>query len=162
MSLVAIKTPSEPMAIGRGSHLLGLVRNPILLFTACRYFVYALFFVRGILVAKLLGPSLYGVWGFLVLVQQYLSYVGIGAHYAVNVQLSTQSDATVEEQSKKIDIALTVTLVTALLLVLAGGGVRGFGIPLFEKYGFQRYALIVAIVAGLNQLQQVLTNVYRV
>ena len=99
MSLVAIKTRLNWAAFRRASHVF---KNPILLFTVCRYFVYGLLFARGVLVAKLLGPALYGIWGFLFLVQQYSTYFSVGAHYAINVQLDTNSDASPDEKNKNI------------------------------------------------------------
>lgn len=139
-----------------------VLQNPVLLFTASRYVGYGLQFVRGMLVAKLLGPYLLGVWGFLMLVRQYLSYTSFGVQYAVNIELAIDSLTDPTRRQMIIRVALTSTLLIAGLLSLMGLGVQVVGIPLFKKYSFNQYALALGVIAGLDHLTQVFVNVYRV
>lgn len=139
-----------------------LSKNSVLLFTVSRYVGYGLQFVRGILVAKLLGPYLFGIWGFLTLAQQYLSYTGLGLQYAVNVELATGSITDSAEQKEIIGVALTSTTLIACLLGLLGVGIGTLDFTLFDKYSFSQYAPILGVIAGLFHLQQLLTNIYRV
>lgn len=137
-------------------------KQPVLLFTANRYVSYALLFVRGILVAKFLGPYLFGVWGFLMLMNQYLSYTSFGMQYAINVELAVDSVDNVRQQEKYIGVALTVTAIIAAILALIGLAIQYFEIPLFEKYSFNQYALALGVIVGMTHLKEILTNVYRV
>lgn len=123
---------------------------------------YGLQFVRGILVAKFLGPHLFGVWGFLGLVQQYLSYTSLGLQFALNVEMATAAVTDPQEQEKIIAVALTITALIVGFLGLLGLGIQVFASPLFEKYSFNQYAVILGGIAGLAHLKQVFTNVYRV
>lgn len=138
-----------------------LLKNHIVLFTASRYVGYAMQFVRGILVARLLGPQLFGIWGFLTLAQQYLSYTSFGLQYAVNVELATGAPDP-DKQTRLIGSALSATTLIVSGLALAGLGIQVGGVSLFEKYSFGRYALAVSLIAGLYHLQQLFANVYRV
>ncbi len=139
-----------------------LATNPYLLFTASRYISYAMQFLRGMLVAKVLGPYFFGIWGFLTLVQQYLSYTNFGLQYAVLVDLSTDSGGDTRRQERSVSVALMLTLGSAAALILLGLGVQVFGIKLFEKFEFSQYVLLVVAYTGLAHLQHVLTNIYRV
>lgn len=139
-----------------------LLKKPILLFTISRYAGYALMLVRGLLVAKLLGPYLFGVWGFLTLAQQYLSYTSLGLQHAVTVELATESVSAAEKQAELIGSALSITALISAGLILLGFGIQASGVPLFEKYSFSQYVLVLGIIVGLSHLQQLFTNIYRV
>jgi O-antigen/teichoic acid export membrane protein len=121
---------------------------------------YGLRFVRSMLVAKFLGPHFLGVWGFLILIQQYLSYTSLGLQLAVNVELATESVDKSREQSV-IQTAFTTTLVISSLLIVLGVGVWWLGIPLFEKYSFEQYAIAMGLITGFTHLQQLFKSVYR-
>lgn len=135
-----------------------VAKNSLLLFTASRYVGYGLRFACGILIAKFLGPYLFGIWGFLKLVEQYALSTGLGLQYAITVELATGP----EEQEENISVALTATLLSASLLGLLGLAITTFGVPLFDKYSFNQYAVILGCITGLSHLQQLLVNIYRV
>ncbi|MEI7849330.1 MAG: hypothetical protein WCK35_26260, partial [Chloroflexota bacterium] len=117
-----------------------VLKNPVLLFMTNRYVSYVLLFVRGILVAKFLGPTMFGVWGFLMLVQQYLAYTNLGVQPALNVELSTE-DASSELRAELMGTALIHTLMIFCGLVFFGFVIQANSIPLFEKYSFNHYTL---------------------
>lgn len=135
--------------------------NSTLLFTANKYVVFGLQLVRGVLVAKFLGPYGFGVWGFATLLQQYLQFANLGLPYAVNVQLSTEAMDHPEKRKPILNVAFTMIILIATLLALVGLGTQILTPTLFEKYGFSQFAGIVGIVAGLFQVQLLLTFVYR-
>lgn len=137
-------------------------KKSIALFTMNRYVVYGVQLLRGIIVAKILGPRLLGIWGFLTLLYQYLSYTNFGLHYAVTVHLSTEASTSSNEPKHIIGTALAVSGLDAILIVAVGIIMRSSEIRIFEKYTFDRYVIALAVLAGITHLQQVLTNVYRV
>jgi hypothetical protein len=139
-----------------------VLRNRVLLFAINRYVGYGLQFLRGMLVAKLLGPYHFGVWGFLMLVRQYLLYTSLGLEYAVSVELATGSTAGDDQQEEIIRVALSSVITIAGFLILCGTVVQALGVPSFEKYSFSQYALALVAVVGLTHIRQVLTNVHRV
>ena len=139
-----------------------LRKNPIILFTASRYVSYALLFIRGILIAKILGPYLFGIWGFLTLSLQYLSYTSFGIEYAVTVELATDT----EEISKKFDriasVAFTSILILGIIISLVGIFIYYADVNIIEKYSFSQYVVALGVITGLTHLQQVFANIYRV
>lgn len=138
-----------------------IIKNPIILFTACRYIVYILLFFRGLLLAKYLGPYLFGIYGFISMVQWYLLSTGLGLNYAINVELSTQDRISDEILSEKINTALVVTAAVGFIIIVIGAIIHTFTIHIFDKYLFYKYALILGCITCTNLIQQVLINVYR-
>lgn len=131
-------------------------------FLASRYVGYGLQFTRGLLVANYLGPELFGVWGFLTLVMQYLSYSGLGLQYAINVELATESNQREHNKQQVVGAAVLMTLLVSSGLLLMGVLVILCYPSLFEKYSFSQYALQIVVIASLGNLSQVMINVYRV
>jgi O-antigen/teichoic acid export membrane protein len=128
-------------------------------FTICRYVTYAFAFLRSLLVAKYLGPHLLGVFGFLLLVTQYLSYSGLGLQFALNVELATTP---VPTHCRSSSVALTLTGVIAAGLIVIGLVIQSTHFRLFAKYSFSQYALAIGLIAALSLVQQVYTNIYRI
>jgi len=139
-----------------------IFKNKVVLFTSSRYVGYGLQFTRGILVAKFLGPELFGVWGFLMLAQQYLSYSGLGLQYAVTAELATKNKSASDERSELIGSALFITMIISSVLFFLGLGIQATGLPLFEKYNFSHYILAICTIVGFYHFQQLFTNIYRV
>ena len=139
-----------------------VLKEPVLLFTTSRYLAYGLLLLRGILLAKYLGPYLFGVWGFITLAQQYLSYTNLGIQFAVTVDLATASSDNVGYKQKVIGNAITLSFLFAAGLAFLGLMLSGSNLNLFEQYSFNQYALLLMIWVGLFNLQQVLINIYRV
>jgi O-antigen/teichoic acid export membrane protein len=136
-----------------------LTAKSALVFTACRYVIYGLVFLRGLIVARCLGPYMLGIYGFATLFLQYLAYLGLGIQYAINVELATSSGA------NDRNIIASATALTALIgssIVIAGTVVQILHMPMFTKYSFSHYAILVGLIAGATMLQQVYTNIFRV
>jgi len=111
--------------------------------------------------AKILGPYFFGIWGFINLVLSYLSYTNMGIQYAINVELSLKDKKNHNEVALFIGNSLFVTLCICTILVLIYIVVKISGIDLFPTYSFSQYALLVTLIASLNQFGQVFANIYR-
>ncbi|QWV95967.1 oligosaccharide flippase family protein [Geomonas nitrogeniifigens] len=135
--------------------------NTLILFTANRYVCYALLFLRGVMIAKFLGPYLYGVWSFLTLVQQYLGYTGLGLNFAANVELSTGLAPDSAERREVISSSFTLTALVALAVCLVVFLLQVLRVPWLESYPGNEFLLPVTVIAGLTNVQQLLVNVYR-
>ena len=136
-------------------------RNIVILFMVNRYVCYALLFIRGILIAKFLGPYLYGVWSFLTLVQQYLSSTSLGLHFAVNVELSTGVKLDSLDRKHIISTSLTLNMLISLVVCVLAFALSFSDIKLLSNYPGYEYLVPVTIIAGLTNIQQLLVNIYR-
>lgn len=139
-----------------------LPRRDILLFSVAKYVEFSLKFIHGILIAKFLGPYLFGIWGFLMLIQQYLLYTGLGFQDVVTVELSNKSKSDSTNDEKVIAEALGATIVIGILLVLVGLTLQNFPSTLFDKYQIERYILWLTVLASLTHVFRVLICAYRV
>ena len=116
-----------------------------ILFTINRYFTYALRVAWGFIVAKQLGPYFFGIWGFIQLLIQYLSYTNLGSQFAINTELSIRLSWTEEERAKYIGHALSMSTMVAVVLISIGIILTTLHIEIFEKYKIGKYALLIAI-----------------
>ena len=64
-------------------------------FVAIKFFALALSSTRSLLLAALLGPNSYGLFGTLILVQQFLSFAALGMREGVTVRLARAHDSPV-------------------------------------------------------------------
>ena len=136
-------------------------RSKAALFTSARYVGYALQLARGIILARILEPTLFGVFGFLILVQTYLTYGNLGIPYAINLDLASGKTRYGEPESL-ISYAFTLTLFVAVLITAMGGVIWAFRIPLFAKYEFTPYALLVAATGAFGILREFFSDIYQV
>jgi O-antigen/teichoic acid export membrane protein len=117
--------------------------------------------MRGLLLANILGPYLFGIYGFISMMLWYLLSTGLGVNYAINVELSTQDEISKEKLSEKINTALVMTAVIGFTIILIGTIFQIFKFHIFDKYIFYKYTLIIGCITCTNLIQQVLINVYR-
>jgi len=64
----------------------------VLSFVGIKFFALALNAGRSLILAAILGPKSYGIFGTLILVQQYLSYSALGMREGVTVSLARAND----------------------------------------------------------------------
>lgn len=136
--------------------------NSVFLFIGSRYLGYIMLIIRSLLIAKFLGPHLFGVYGFLLLVLMYLSFLSFGFQYAIIVKLSTEQADDTEKKDKTISVALTYTFIIAFALTFSGIILSIIDFDLFSKYSFGKYVVAIGAIAGLNHCWEIYKNIYRV
>jgi len=136
--------------------------NKAIFFTVSRYLCFGLLFVGGVLVAKIMGPWLFGIWGFLKLVQQYLSYTNMGVNYAVNTQLATRAESERDRDPIIIGSSIILWGATSFMLLTVGVVKELSQLRFFEKYHLSDYLFLLILITILTHLQQLLINIYRI
>lgn len=131
-------------------------------FIILRYFNFLLQALRGFALAYYLGPFLFGVFGYLMLYQQYLSYTNVGIQYSVNAELALITNS--EENRKKniIDSAFSLTLMIAIILFLIAFLINFYKIDLFPFDGSYKYSFILITLTILTHFQQIFINILRI
>lgn len=122
-------------------------------FVMIKFAALGLSSVRSLLLASFLGPASYGAFGFLILIQQYLSYAALGIREGLTVSLANSLNAPTD-----------VTYICSSALTW-GAGV-GFFIALciaalFSIGLLDPHLLFVAIIAFLSILNEILININR-
>ncbi|MHC5362124.1 oligosaccharide flippase family protein [Myroides sp. LJL110] len=126
-----------------------------------RYFTYFIQFLTSILIAVKLGPYYFGVWGFILLIINYMRIIDFGIANALNVFM-VQNKLDDKRVSVYSTNSLVLVAILGFLLVLFGLYYFIVGIPFFDKYevkGYFFYLCIIGIMANFNVL---LMNIYRV
>lgn len=144
------------------NYLTNILKNNIFIFTISRYLGYGLKVILSIFIAKFLGPYFFGIWGFLNLVQRYLLYTSFGIPNAVTVELSIEGIVHQEKQKEIIGVAFTFSVFVFIILTMSGIGIQFFEIPLSEKFKISQFTTILGIIIGLEHINQLYVNIYRV
>ncbi|MEZ4711348.1 MAG: hypothetical protein R3A44_29400 [Caldilineaceae bacterium] len=134
----------------------------VLLYTISRYAGLIVLLLRGVLIAKYLGPTLFGIWGFVTLLQQYLAYTNLGIQHAATVELSNKNINDPTWQSRLMANALGLTIILAAILILAGMIIHISNISIFAKYDFSHYAFLTLLIAALSHITTLFVSTYRI
>lgn len=137
-------------------------RNKLLIFTANRYVVHVLHAVRGLLIANVLGPTLFGLWGILTLIQQYLSYSNLGVHTAVGLELATKKALDGSENKEIIGPTIAILSSVGSILLASGVGIAAFVSLELEGFELNSFVILVVLQAIVFHFYQVAVSVQRV
>jgi len=86
------------------------------IFSGGTYVSQAMFFIRGFLNAKILGPALYGLWSALNIISSYASYVQLGSLNAMNREIPYQNGRrSTQGMDKARNVTFTICLVMNLI-----------------------------------------------
>ena len=72
--------------MGTRYNILGLLRSPSSVYVIFRYGTYIVQFLNSILLAKALGDIKYGIYSFVFLIMQYMSYSNLGINESLNME----------------------------------------------------------------------------
>ncbi|TKC56950.1 hypothetical protein FBD94_22395 [Pedobacter hiemivivus] len=133
-----------------------------IIFTMLRYLTYGLMTIRGFVLAYYLGPYLLGIYGYLMLYQQYMSYTSFGINYSLNAELALLTVGQKQERKSLIDSAFSGVLLISGLLIFIGIIAYGFKLKLFPFENSYKYAIIIVALTILTHFQQVFVNIFRV
>jgi len=115
-------------------------------FSGSTYVSQAMFFIRGFLNARILGPSLYGLWSALNIILSYSSYVQLGSLNAMNREIPYQKGRRSKEgMDNTRNVTFTICLVmnmifSFILMVIALFSWKRFSLN--ESLGFITIALL--------------------
>ncbi|PWN07462.1 lipopolysaccharide biosynthesis protein [Rhodohalobacter mucosus] len=139
-----------------------LLKNGIVPFVGVKYASLGLSFIATLLIASKLAPFYFGIWGFILLIQQYLTYSNFGVNYSLNAILSTNFEKEDEYKRKLFHNTLFLTLFISLFVLLLWIGYYFWPTDIFGKYNFKEYSLYLLIFISFENLNQIFINVYRI
>jgi len=90
------------------------------IFSGSAYIAQGMSFIKGFLNARMLAPSLYGLWSGLNIILDYSAYVHIGALNGMNIEIPYQKGRGSEDNiSKARNSAFTICLINSVIFSLA-------------------------------------------
>ena len=131
-------------------------------FTFFRYFVFFLQAIRTLLVAYFLGPYYLGIYGFLMLYIQYLSYSNLGIQYSLNSEISVLDSKEILEKEKLINSGFTGILFNSILLVFIGIIIFYSKINLFPFEDSYKYIFVIIFLTIFNHFQKLFVTIFRI
>lgn len=126
-----------------------------------RYVIFFIQFVGSMFIAARLGPYYMGIWGFLLLILQYYSFVTIGADYSISILL-VQNKNNKEMEKAIVNSSFLIEGIQVSIIILFSLITSIITISYFEKYFFSSYLWLVCIIAGLTQFNGLFMAIYRI
>jgi len=124
-----------------------------------QYLVLAMGFVKGIYMAKYLGPALLGTYGLMILIIEYVRFANLGVYSAMNLEVSLHQGK--EEKrlylENVIDTALTHAIVTSGVLVLATVLIHVFFTSALPA-DIQKYIYAICFIGIVGQFKTFITT----
>ena len=131
-------------------------------FTLGRHLVYAFQIAKGFALAYFLGPFFFGIYGYIMLYQQYLVYSNLGVQYALNAELSINSNSEQSVKNRIENSAFSMTVYIVLVLFILSLFVYFFKIEIFPYKDSYKYVFLLLILACLGHFQEIFVNIFRI
>ena len=136
-----------------------------LIFTFGRYIVYFFQVIKGFLLAKILGPELFGLFGIFILIQQYLVYSNLGVQYALNIKLSVNDDnqsVFTEKIKSIINSSFALFVFTSILLIVISLLIIYFKVDFNYSVPTSYFIFGLLGITLLFHLQEIFLNIFRI
>jgi len=144
--------------------LSGLGKKEVI-FTFGRYVTYFFQILKGFLLAKVLGPELFGIFGIFILIQQYLVYSNFGIQYALNIKLSVdhvKHSILSNNLRAIIDSAFTLTTVSSIILIVTSLLLIYMNVDVNIVVPKSHFIIGLLLVTILFHIQEVFLNIFRI
>lgn len=136
-------------------------KNKIFQYIFSRYLTYLIQFINTIFIAIYLGPFYLGIWGFILLVLQYMGKFDLGIAHSVNAIISINKQKKIYTQ-KIIGSALTLITLLSFIVIFLFFINQIFEINIGDKYYFDKYYIFILIIGIIGYFNDLLSNVFRV
>lgn len=137
------------------------LRNKVVWYVVTRYLTYGIQFVVSILCAAMMGPYYFGMWGFMLLLLNYMQQINFGIPNSANILLIQERN----NPQKFAEIESTAFLCQSFLCVgvlLFALGNYYIGYSFMEKYPIGWFFYLICIIAVMVYMIQMCMTVYRV
>lgn len=138
-----------------------IISNKVILYLVSRYVIFFIQFLSSIYIAIKLGPYYFGVWGFILLIISYLSYINFGVSNSLNI-LMVQNKTNEEYEKDFVANSFLLVGFLSVLIVCLAICYSIFDIKLFEKYDIGNYFYIICIIGVLFHFNSLMGTIYRV
>lgn len=137
-----------------------LVNNKAISFVLLKYVAFGIQLINSVLIAKFLGVYFFGIYGFVLMLLQYLNYSNFGVQYSYSVLCSD-----VSTKEGNIRTHLTGTSISLIICVSLFLGILYFStysLDLFPKYRYSEYSFFILIIAILQYFNLLFVNIFRI
>lgn len=137
-----------------------LLSSSSVLYVLIRYCTYSIQFINSFLLAKYLGVYNFGIYGFILLVLQYLSYLNFGISDALNTEYTLNSNK--KDLSKIIwNVSWSMNIIILSFISLISFWILYNHSDIFIKYKFASYGYYVIILGIIDNINKLYSIFYR-
>lgn len=142
------------------SKLQKVLSNKVILYLFSRYFIFFIQFISSIYLAIKLEPYYFGIWGFILLMINYLSYINFGIDKSLNI-LIVQNKKNNSFVKDFVSNSFFLVGLLSILITFLSICYLIFDIKLFEKYDIGNYFYIICIISILFHFNSLMGTIYR-
>lgn len=147
--------------MGKFGFIKKVINNKIIHYVLSRYLTYFVQFINSLFIAIYLGPYYLGIWGFILLVIQYLNQFNMGIPHSANAIISiNKNKGWYVEKVIRASLSLIILFSISLSLCYFILPVLGFSIG--SKYSFSNYSVPVLLIGVFSYFNSFFNNVFRV
>jgi O-antigen/teichoic acid export membrane protein len=133
------------------------VRSNVIQYVVLKYLGFGVQLINSMLIAKYLGLYYFGLYGFVQMILQYLTYTNFGIHFSYSVLGADHQWA--DKRRELGNTALTITIYVGGFLLLAY--LPSQSLDLFPKFNFGKYAFLIFLIAAFQHFNQLYVNIFR-
>lgn len=135
--------------------------NKLVVYLVTRYLTYFIQFLTSLLLANKLGPTSYGIWGYILLLISYFGMINFGLGNSMSVILVQNKDNNdLQNEYIKNDLFLVSSLGLIIVGIMLAYGMSGMN--WFSRYSLTYEFFIICIIAILTHFDNNFTNIFRV
>lgn len=138
-----------------------VISNKVLLYVLSRYLTFAIQFVTTIYLAIKLGPYEFGVWSFILLITNYISYINLGIPNSLSIMLVQMFDNKKEFRNLIVNSFFLIACLSSIIITLCLCYYI-FGAQVFVKYNIEDYLYLIALVGVLFHFNSLYGAIFRV
>lgn len=137
-----------------------ILSNKVLLYVGTRYVVYGIQFISLIILAAKLGQYNYGIWGFILMLINYLNILNFGIPNSINI-IIVQFKKSILDIRNYISSAFVVISMLIGILVIIGYLYYLWPERIFTKYSIGSYFYLILIIGSFQYLNLLMVNIFR-
>lgn len=131
------------------------------LFVVFKYLNFVVKAVKGLLIAKILGPEAFGIWAFLLMIEEYINYKHLGMPFALNVEMANKFDDKEYIQAYASKCFNTYVIISLVMLLFVCAFYLS-PVTIFEEYRLKDFIFILFFHSSLRNIQKLYASVFRV
>ncbi len=143
-------------------HFIYLVfKNKILWYVLTRYFTYGIQFFVSIYCAAKMGPYYFGLWGFILLIYNYMQQINLGIPNSTNILLTQEAKNFTKFAKIESNAFYSMFILVCGVIIFALGNYF-YEYSFLNKYPIGNLFYIICFTAIIAYFVQICTSVYRI
>lgn len=135
--------------------------NKVIVYLITRYGTFFIQFISSIFLAVNCGAYYFGIWGFISMLINYISYFNLGIPYSVNI-LMIQNKSNGKLVKDYIANSFFLNVLLSILIILFGVYYYVVGISAFDKYQISEYFYLICVIGIVYHFDSLFGTIYRV